>query len=123
MYICIYIELPNYLGRPHPEGGVGVELEGEKIKDGTQNSTDTQRMPRKCGALLTALTGNLQAAGSVTLAGQGHGGTDCGGGMDPGIHLLQKSRDEGCEVEVFVSVMICRCPTCACREEFVSSIA
>lgn len=74
MYICIYIELPNYLGRPHPEGGVGVELEGEKIKDGTQNSTDTQRMPRKCGALLTALTGNLQAAGSVTLAGQGHGG-------------------------------------------------
>lgn len=68
--VCIY-RAPNYPGRPHPEGGVGGE---PKKKGGTQNSSETQRISRKCGALLAVLTGNLRAAGSITLASQGRGG-------------------------------------------------
>lgn len=105
--VCIY-RAPNYPGRPHPEGGVGGE---PKKKGGTQNSSKTQRISRKCGALLAVLTGNLRAAGSITLASQGRGGD---WSRQRATSSCLKSNPKSCLGDTsggsFTSVKVCRCP-------------
>lgn len=107
--VCIY-RAPNYPGRPHPEGGVGGE---PKKKGGTQNSSKTQRISRKCGALLAVLTGNLWAAGSITLATQGRGGDWSRQRATSSCLKSKKVQNvvlETCLVAALTSVKVCRCP-------------
>jgi len=93
--MCVYIELQIIWEDPTlRELWVGSL---RKKKGGTRNSTDTQRIPRKCEALFTALTGNLWAAGSVTPASQGHGGLIAVEGriLPSSLALLQKHGVKG----------------------------